>query len=148
MGSLDLTQNEADALMKMEKNRIDNTQYSFPGMGGSLRIPLLSKDKREEFMLDIYRSNIRLSKNSFQNRVRKSIVLVRIDIDGAPHRNPDGEEIPCPHLHLYREGYDVKWAEPLSNYFELTDDIWDLLHYFMDYCTIIHKPDIQPDLLT
>ena len=27
--------------------------------------------------------------------------------DGAPHRNPDGQEIPCPHLHVYRQ----EWLE-------------------------------------
>ncbi|MFW9280162.1 DUF6978 family protein [Glaesserella parasuis] len=26
--------------------------------------------------------------------------MVRLDIEGPPHRNPDGEEIICPHIHL------------------------------------------------
>jgi hypothetical protein len=37
---------------------------------------------------------------------------MRLDLDGPPHRNPDDEEIPWPHLHVYREGYGDKWASP------------------------------------
>ena len=30
----------------------------------------------------------------------------------APHPNPHGTEIPCPHIHIYREDYDDKCAYP------------------------------------
>ncbi|HEY7442131.1 MAG TPA: hypothetical protein VH701_06920 [Vicinamibacterales bacterium] len=53
MADINLTQEDADALVAMEKHKADDTVYEY----------------------------------------------------GAPHRNPDDEEIPCPHLHLYREGY-------------------------------------------
>jgi hypothetical protein len=36
------------------------------------------------------------------------VVLVRLDLGGAPHRNPFDEEIGVPHLHLYREGFGDK----------------------------------------
>jgi hypothetical protein len=58
------------------------------------------------------RYRIKLTKATFQNRARVAIVLYRLDIAGAPHRNLDGEKIPCPHLHFYREGYGAKWAIP------------------------------------
>ena len=35
---------------------------------------------------------------------------MRLDLDGPPHRNPDEAEIPCPHLHIYSEGFGDKWA--------------------------------------
>ena len=37
-----LTQADADALLAMEKHRVDDTAYDFPSLGGSLRIPLQS----------------------------------------------------------------------------------------------------------
>jgi hypothetical protein len=28
---------------------------------------------------------------------------MRLDLDAAPHRNPDDQEIACPHLYVYRD---------------------------------------------
>ena len=56
-------------------------------------------------MLDVTRGQIKLTKATYQNRARQVIVLMRLDLDGSTHRNPDDQEIPCPHLHVYREGF-------------------------------------------
>lgn len=141
-----LPQNQADELFNMKKYCIDDTTHEFPELGGVLRIPLRSKDAKEEFLLDISRRSIRLEKNKFQIRSRISLILARIDIGGAPHRNPDGEEISCPHIHLYREGYDDKWAFPLPTIFSNPSDIWQTLQEFMEYCHIIQTPHIQKGL--
>ena len=112
MGIL-LTQQEADALLAFEKHYKGKDEFFFPSLGGDLRIPLYSLDNREEFILDISRGSISLEKNKFQTRARTTVILVRVDIGGSPHRNPDGTEIPCPHIHFYKAGFDDKWAEPL-----------------------------------
>src|SRR5262245_43775464 len=114
MTDIHLTQADADALLAMEKHRVDDSAYDYPGLGGALRIPLHSPDKREAFTLDIARSQINLAKGTYQNRARGVVILARLDFGGAPHRNPDDEEVPCPHLHIYREGYGDKWAVPVS----------------------------------
>ena len=145
--SLELTQQEADSLLAMEKKCIDDQQYLFSEINTSLRIPLRSQDGREEFSLDIYRGKIELLKNTYQNRARKTVVLARLDLGGSPHRNPDGQEIECPHLHLYREGHGDKWAFAISREFNNLSDAWQSLHDFMDYCNITGKPDIQRGLL-
>jgi hypothetical protein len=70
-------------------------------------------------------------------------ILARLDFGGPPHRNPDGEEIPCPHLHLYREGYGDKWAVPIPvDRFPNVNDLWLTLQDFMDYCNVIEPPQI------
>ena len=145
--SLELTQQEADSLLEMEKKRFDDQQYLFSDISGSLRIPLRSQNDREEFSLDIYRGKIELIKNTYQNRGRKTVVLARLDIGGPPHRNPDGEEIACPHLHLYREKYGDKWAVTVPDNFTDISDAWQSLQDFMSYCNITTKPDIQKGLL-
>jgi len=133
----------------MEKYRIDGRRYSFPDLGGNLSIPLHSVDRREHFLLDISRGRIDLRKGKYQNRARQVIVLVRLDFGGAPHRNPDDEEIPCPHLHVYREGYGHKWAVPLPNpHFANVDDRWQMLEDFMRYCNITRPPLIERGLFT
>lgn len=147
--TLILTQQEADALLALEKYFVGAERFMFPGLGGALRIPLHSADRREEFSLDITRSRILLEKNTFQTRARKAVILARLDLGGPPHRNPDGEEIGCPHLHLYREGYGDKWATPLPNIFSSgIDDIMGLLDAFMDYCRVVGKPIIDRELFT
>ncbi|MDD2173711.1 hypothetical protein N5916_00050 [Glaesserella parasuis] len=142
-----LTQQEADALLTLGKYDFSDGEYKFPYMGGSLRLSLQSMDKKEAFNLDVTRGYIALEKITFQTRARKAVVLVRLDIEGPPHRNPDGEEITCPHIHLYREGYGDKWAYPLPDELKsVLDRPYELLDKFMDYCHIIGKPMIQREL--
>lgn len=144
--SLILTQHEADALFLLEKYYQGEERFFFPGLGGAIRVPLHSADRREEFSLDITRGRIVLEKNTFQSRARKAVILARLDLGGPPHCNPDGEEIACPHLHLYREGYGDKWAKPLPEAFAGINDSWQLLGVFMDFCKIVTKPPIEREL--
>jgi len=108
VADLNLTQAEADALIAMEKHRINEDRHNFPMAGDSLVLPLQSSDKREQFFLDIRRGRIDLLRANYQNRASQVVILVRVDLGGGPHRNPDDEDIPCPHLHVYREGYADK----------------------------------------
>jgi hypothetical protein len=110
MAEINLTQEEANILIAMEKHRANEDRSDFPMYEQSLTLPLLSADKREQFLLDLSRARIDLQKVKMQNRGRQVVVLVRLDLGGAPHRNPFDEEIGVPHLHLYREGFGDKWA--------------------------------------
>jgi len=143
MTTTDLSQAEADALIALAKVKANDERYDYPGTSGSLIVPLTSQDKREDFLLDIYRGQINLLKGTYQNRARQVIVLVRIDFGGAPHRNPDGAEVLCPHLHLYREGFGDKWAAPLpTDKFPNIDDLWRTLQDFMQFCNVVDRPTI------
>jgi len=148
MADLNLTQIEADALIALPKHRVDDTQWDYPGVGG-ISIPLVSADRREQFVLDLRRGRIDLSKETFQNRGRQVVVLVRLDLGGAPHRNPDGEEIGPPHLHLYREGFADKWAVPAPpDRFANLSDPWGTVEDFMRYCSVVEPPLIRRGLFT
>lgn len=149
MADIDIPQGEADHLIAMEKHRIDDRAWFFCAPGEGLSIPLTSADKREQFMLDITRAQIKLTKATYQHRARRAIILMRLDLDGPPHRNPDGVEVPCPHLHVYREGYGDRWAAPAPP--ELCSNIIDLfstLEAFMRHCNITNPPDIQKGLFS
>lgn len=147
MAEIELAQAEADELIAMEKHRVDDNRYSLPDLGGNLSIPLHSADKRQQFLLDISRGRIDLRKGEYQNRAHKVVVLLRLDLGGAPHRNPDDEEIPCPHLHVYREGYGHRWATPVpTSIFTNIDDRWQTLNEFIQYCNIIEPPFIEKGL--
>ncbi|MEK6784471.1 MAG: hypothetical protein AABY61_03220 [Nitrospirota bacterium] len=147
MATTDLPQSEADALIALAKVKVNDDSYDYPGTGGSLVVPLTSQDKREDFLLDIYRGRIDLLKGTYQNRARQVIILVRVDFGGAPHRNPDGEEVLCPHLHLYREGFGDKWAVPLpADLFPNVNDLWLTLEDFMRFCNVVDPPAIARGL--
>ncbi len=132
----------------MEKHSYEDISLCFPRMGEKIEIPLISACKREKFQLDVSRSRIDLKKIKYQNRARKTIILVRLELNGSPHRNPDDEEISCPHIHLYREGYGDKWAYPLPiGVFNKINDIHETFYHFMKYCNITKAPDIRRWLL-
>lgn len=147
MTEINLTQLEADALIRMEKIKINDERWFLPQTGGGINIPLVSCDKKENFFLDLSRGRIDLLKGTYQNRTRQVIVLVRLDFGGTPHRNPDGQEISSPHLHVYREGYADKWATPVpKNKFSNLSDLWKTLDDFMEFCNIIKPPTIDRGL--
>ena len=149
MADMNLTQAEADALIAMAKHRVNEERSDFPMGGQSLVLPLQSVDRREQFLLDLSRGRIDLLKVKMQNRGRQVVVLVRLDLGGAPHRNPDGEEISVPHLHIYREGYGDKWAVAVpADRFTATSDDWRTLEEFLRFCNVTQPPHIDRGLFT
>jgi len=147
--SLLVTQVEADALLAMEKHRTTTERLRLPDGGGSLIVLLESVDRSEPFHLDISRSRINLAKGKVQNRARMTIILARIDFGGAPHRNPDDVEVPCPHIHLYREGFGDRWAFAVpSATFSDTTDHWQTLNDFMRFCNVTKPPYFDRGLFT
>ena len=145
---MELTQAEADSLIQMEKYRIDDQAWYYPIPGDRIEVPMQSPDGKERFLLDITRSQIDLKKVSHQTRYRKTAILVRLCLGSAPHRNPDGQEIPAPHIHLYREGFGDTWAFPVEpRFFSNLADLNQALVDFMGYCNITRPPVIVPRLL-
>ena len=141
MAEYDLTQREADALIALPKVRDDDEFRVYPNFTSSLSVPLVSQNGRENFHLDMSRGRLNLSKRKWQNRARTTLILVRLEVNGPPHRNPDGVEVPCPHIHIYKEGYGDKWAFPVSrsDFVNLGDPVQTLEDFFK-YCNIIDPP--------
>lgn len=148
MADIELPQSDADTLLRMEKIRQEgDVTWIFPDLGGGIEVPLVSSNQREMFSLDISRKRIALT-TKYQMRGRQVVVLARLDF-ASPHRNPDGEEIGIPHLHLYREGFGDKWAAPVpSGLLSKPDDAWQCLLDFMRYCNVIAPPSITRGLFT
>ena len=149
MSDINISQQEADALIKIEKNVTSCKVFVFPTQINpeKIDIPLLSVDEREEFILSIRRKQLILEKQNHQLRVRKSIILLRLDINGPTHTNPDGTIISGSHLHIYREGFGDKWAYDIpAEKFNNLSDVYQTAMDFMDYCNINKKPNFQKDL--
>jgi hypothetical protein len=115
-------------------------------------------------MLDVTRPTIRLTKATFQNRARQAIILMRLDLDGAPHPNPEdvpagpgyvwlapyaGQIMACPHLHVYIEGYGDKWAIPVPmDRYPNVADMFSTFEAFMVHCNITRLPQIEKGLFS
>lgn len=145
---IDISQDEADRLLAIEKIRADEEVREFPVLGGRISAPLVSRDGRERFFLDCHRGRILISKVTLQTRTHLSMILARLDFGGPPHQNPDGEEIASPHLHLYREGWADKWAiaPPVDKFPNIKDPL-AALHAFQKYCNIVEPSRIEGSLL-
>ncbi len=145
---MSLTQQEADFLIRLQKKFESDDLLILGNTSLNYERTLVSLDGREKFSLDVWRGSLNLKKYKLQNRTRSVEILVRVDIHGAPHKNPDGMIIPCPHIHIYREKYGDKWAYPLSNYkFRDPDNIIVTFEDFAKICNIVKYPDVQGKLI-
>ena len=145
----DITQSEANALIRMHKVPVNDKLIDLPDFGGEIEILLKSQDRQEDFILNYRRGKINLSKRNHHLRGRQVIGLVRLDLDGPPHRNPNGQEIGPRHLHLYRAGYGLKWAyEVPTTDFSNLDDTYETLEDFLRYCYIIKIPNFNKGLFS
>lgn len=144
-----LTQADANRLLSLLKRLVKQETLVFPSQGESGQWELKSVDGTEAFIVDAQRkSMIKVSKCTLQERYRVVEILLRLDIDGPPHDNPDGVEVPCPHIHIYREGFEDKWAFPLPvESFSDTTDLPLSLREFLVYCNVQAIPPIQGRIL-
>lgn len=139
-----LAQDEADDLIAVEKHFVDHAPLVVTGSGIDVSRALVSNDGGEDFVLDVWRGSFNLSKYKLQLRGHEIVPLVRVDVNGAPHVNPDNTRVPTPHIHLYREGYDDERAYPLDNYpFRDSSDIVKTLEDFAQFCHIQALPTIR-----
>lgn len=139
-----LTQAEAEQLIQMVKHFVNAPAVISIPPGADDTYELAGPNDREKFLLDVWRGTLRLTKLRFQDRVRTVVVLVRLDVDGAPHSNPDGQRLAGTHLHIFREGFDDKWAYPVEpTVFTLLSDPGTTFQEFCAFCKIESPPPFQ-----
>lgn len=98
-----------------EEKRFKEPIFKFPRQGTSLSLEAEGVSKHTEYLMDINRKLCTLTRITYQNRVQKTVTLLRLDIDTKPHKNPDGKIISGTHLHIYKEGYLDAWAYELDD---------------------------------
>jgi hypothetical protein len=149
-----IAQNEATRLLRMAKEFTDADPLEFSnGQPMNFHRALVSLDRRERFVLDVERGRRKRTRLKYQTRGREIIILARLEIDGPDHVNPPtsphrpGERIPCPHMHLYVEGYEDRVAYFLHEVADLKvqDPSNGLLTFedFLRFCGLQAWPNIQ-----
>ena len=106
-----LDQETVDRLLAIPKQLACVATIPFPPMGSSLVLDATDLEEKEQFKIDAQRrGRKKVTKCTYQMRHSQIEILLRVDIDGPPHDNPDGETVLCPHIHIYREGCADRWA--------------------------------------
>ena len=69
-----------------------------------------------------------------------NVALLRLDVGGSAHKNPDGKQIQTPHLHVRSYKGKMRWAEKIPDgvFSDLSDAQKTLLD-FMQYVNIQEK---------
>jgi hypothetical protein len=95
------------------------------------------------YLLDFYRGSFELTRYTYNKRYRQSLILLRYD-SGGRHTNPDGVTFDGPHVHIFREGFNDKFAYPISDLnIEDTNSIDEVLDKLLQFCNVIKRPVIN-----
>lgn len=117
----------------------DNMLTIPPGGEQSSYLVIKHDDDRETFNMFVNRRGY-LNPNKLTYVLRSRFgVLIRLDMNGAPHCNYDGKLIDTPHLHIFNE--ENNFGKNAIHLSELTDidllvDIHESLVYFLKYNNI------------
>lgn len=97
-----------------EKEYVIDT-FKFPVANESVMLDA-KDDNRNEYKVDINRKRAILTRCTYQERLFTSIILLRLDIDTKPHKNPhNGEVISGNHIHVYTDEFGDALAFELDN---------------------------------
>ncbi|MBN1275499.1 hypothetical protein JXA12_04385 [Candidatus Woesearchaeota archaeon] len=99
--------------------------------------PVVSDAHGDIFALDIKQGKIELKMMRCGHRVHSVFTLLRLDVDDRVHINPGGVKVTGPHVHVYREGYNDRFAFPANQYgFKDLSDFGSVIEKFMELCNI------------
>lgn len=122
-----LTQAKADELIARAKEAATKEVFTWLQNTRQEELFLAIGEKEVQFIVSLKRNPFEITA---QLRTRdRHIPLVRID-NAAQHLNPDGTIIRGPHLHWFKEGHGVAWAEAVDWY--RTDQPLETLGRFLD----------------
>ena len=131
--SLLITQIEYESLMQLLKEFKERNPLSLKEHWSR---EIIAPETGDSFMLDFYNGRIEFKKFSINKRYRNTIILIRYCSHGV-HTNPDGIQFTGSHLHLYKEGFDDKFAVGIGTIGATSSStIVEVLEKFLDYCKI------------
>lgn len=143
-----LSQEAADYLARIAKEITSANVLVIPTTGTQADWEATSITGREHFYLHMRRGRKVVTQQTLQERFESNEILLRLDIDGPTHSNPDGTVVPTPHLHVYRAGFDDKWAFHVPAELDVSGGSpTEVLLQFLGYCGVAPIPPVQGGLL-
>ena len=148
-----------------EEKELVNSEMTFPDHGKKQTEHAIGKNTKTKYLFDVNRGRMELKKVTLQNRMQKTIILLRLDVGGPPHSNPpiheqeSGEVLYGTHMHVYSEEFGDSMAYKLNhpilkkinpkfdfNKFNTEDHI-ELYKSFLEFCRVENSPVIQGKFL-
>lgn len=135
-----LTQSEAENLLNAIKTGLDKF-INLPTKGNKINLIVKSEKPNMSFNIQIYqsRTGTKININALINKSQTGLLFLHINPTNI-HINPDNEKIIGSHWHIYKEGYDTKYAYPATDIND-KDFITNTLIFFRKF-NIIDKPNI------
>ena len=138
-----LSQETADYLLETPKRYLDVGVAVDLQVGKGVEIDFIAElDQKEKFRIIVEFSARKKQHAKFELLARHSISLFRAEFGGPPHLNPDGQIIPCPHFHHYREGFSDRYCTPIGPEFEGIHERLALCQRFLEYCMVVQFPKL------
>ena len=142
-----MTQAEAQGLIQVLKKILQQGKLTLPQSGSKAQFELCSvfSDKDHFTIIANRCSKIKRDKYTLMLRYRKDKGLLRIDVGGPDHTNPDGTVVPCPHIHIQRKdsgAWDV-WAMEIPAVFGNVEDRIETFKVFLQYCNVNNIASIE-----
>ena len=143
----DMTLAEAQELIQVLKRLLQDGTRSLPSSGNMAKFDLCSVfSEKDRFAILVNRSSkIRKDKYTLLLRYGKDKGLLRIDVGGPDHVNPDGTIIPCPHIHFQQKdvGKWDAWAAEIPAVFGNVEDRIETFQVFLQYCHVHNIASIE-----
>lgn len=137
-----LTQDRADQLIRLAKEALARECMTWQHNLRQEELVVAVEDQDLQFLFSMKRNPHEITA---QLRTRdRHIPLARID-NAAQHVNPDGSVLRCPHLHWYRAGEGLAWAEAIE-WYDLSRPM-DTLVKFLDLVGTRFPAGLQEALL-
>ena len=140
---------KAQALIQVLKKIIDRVKEGvlIPKAGEQMSINLESVFSKKDSFTIFFNRKGRINPNRYSILLRylKDTVLLRLDVDGPPHGNPDGTKLPCPHFHIWTDGpkNGYAWAYEVPAIFVDTEDHLMTFIQFLQYCNVNNIDSIE-----
>lgn len=108
-----IPQDEAERLISEVKQCLIDVLYA-PEKGKQTVFQLQGRQTMQNYTVTIFRGNKNPGKYNYNARITvNNIVLLELHINPTNrHINPDGQIIIGSHWHIYKEGYDLRYAFP------------------------------------
>lgn len=111
MGQGTITDDEARKMLEMLKSLFKD-ELNFPLPGKKLEFEAVGENKRDLFVVSIFRGKIQSAKVNIGARIKvNGVMLLELHLNPTNvHQNPDGRKITGSHWHIYTEEYGRSMA--------------------------------------
>lgn len=138
MGRGLITDAEAQEMLEMLKHLLTD-ELNFPPSGKKVEFEAIGENRRDTFVVSIFRGKIQATKINMSARIKvNGVMLLEL------HLNPDGKKIAGSHWHVYTEKYGRSMAYEATDI--TSDDFVKNTLTFLKRFNIVETPTINQQI--